>query len=317
MILPTLVNEHVLHAIPSALKNVTQYNGKYFLMYQKQFNKYVFAKYDLLNQERHRLFLENSISVLGNMEKYLLVCQAGLYHTLFNTIPSILYLYKQNPSTVFIINISSIYGREDEATKIVDFLKLFLDDNQIQYKLVTNLDKITVNDVKILNEFTIKAITDVNMILEVREWVLKNISKKDLRKIYISRAKSNTQKRIDDEERLERYLSDLGFYIFYPENSLSIYDQLAYFVDAEVVVSITSSGISNGLMMKPGSLLIELVTPFQFGGSFDGIDMLHQLYSALAYSIDLNYVGIPNKTKNVSDLINYIESNPKIKSLLL
>lgn len=315
--IPNLVNEHVLHAFPSILKDVPKYSGKYFLMYQKSSKKYIFAKYESINKERHGIFLEDSVSVLGDMEKYLLICQAGLYHTLFNTIPSILYLHKQDPSTVFILNTSSIYGRQEEATKIIDFLKLFLDSNQIQYRLVTNADKIVVDNVKFLNEFSIKAITDIAIISEVREWILQNTNAKDLQKIYISRSKSNAEKRIDDEGLLEKYLSDLGFYIFYPEDSLSICDQLEHFSNAKVVVSITSSGMSNALTMRPGSILIELVTPFQFGGKFEGVDMLHQLYSVLAYSLDLNYVGIPNKTKNVFDLINYIESNSKIKSLLL
>lgn len=315
--LPNLVNEHILHALPETLKDIPTYAGKYFLMFQKKSQKYIFAKYDSLDQERHRIFLEDSVVVLDDANKYLIICQAGLYHTLFNTMPSILYLHKQDPKAIFIINTSHIYGVHNEEKKLVEFLKLFLEQNKVPYRLVKDSDHIITNDIKDLNSFFIKFITDITAIAAVRSWVLEQVSPRDAQKIYISRSKSNAEKRIDDEESLEDYLSSLGFYIFYPEDCVSIQEQLEYFVNAETVVSITSSGIANAFALKPGATLVELVTPFQFGGDFDGIEMLHQLYSALAYTIDLNYIGVPNKTKNAADLINYIESNQKIKSLLL
>ena len=313
-----LVNEHILHALPKTLKDVPHYTDKYFLMFQSQSQKYVFAKYDSLDQERHRIFLEDSVVVLDDVNKYLVICQAGIYHTLLNTMPSILYLHKQDPEAIFIINTSHIYGgSQEEENKLSEFLRLFLEQNKIPHRLIKDTDRIITDNIKDLNSFFVKSITDMTAIAAVREWALETVNPRHVKKIYISRSKSNAEKRIDDEESLENYLSGLGFYIFYPEDFISIQEQLGYFVNAETVVSITSSGIANAFALKPGATLVELVTPFQFGGNFDGIEMLHQLYSALAYTIDLNYVGVPNKTKNAADLINYIESNPKIKSLLL
>jgi hypothetical protein len=127
--------------------------------------------------------------------------------------------------------------------------------------------------------------------------------------------------RIDDEKALEDYLKTLGFTIVYPEDIESYQDQLQLFASSKIVMSITSSALSLSLVMAPNTLLVELVTPMyvhpdRYGDLKRDQIEYHSHYRDMSTIRNKLYIGISNKYHSTSDVINSIESNASLKSLL-
>ena len=317
---PNLVNEHFLSAIvddnPGPVKRV----GPHYAMHKTGdlATGYNFASYKSVDQERHKNLLSTAVDLSHDGDSFILYAQSGVIHTITNTIPAILFLNASQPDSQFIVNISKIYWNDKEREKLSSFMRYVLDKYNVNYSFVSNKDKmLLINDFYYFGEFDLKLRSDERFIKQIRESILQDVQKSHYEKVYISRLKSMRDIRINGEEDLEKYLEDLGFFIFYPEDYDTMFDQLSIFTNAKIILSATSSGIGNAILAAPGSLLIELVTPFMFPDKDNNdLSMLHQLYSALAFTLGFSYIGIPNRTMNAIDIIDYFDTNPKIKSLL-
>ncbi len=77
-----------------------------------------------------------------------------------------------------------------------------------------------------------------------------------IKRIYISRKKTNRRK-VLNEEVIEKYLFDNDFQSICFED-YSIFDQVFLMKNAEIVVSMHGAGMTNGMFMKPNSILFEL-----------------------------------------------------------
>jgi hypothetical protein len=162
---------------------------------------------------------------------------------------------------------------------------------------------------------------------------LKYIRKPDVepfRTVYISRGyvtdrtyfeakpglRFKSDNRILDEPVLEKFFLDNGVEVTHPEDFKDFVDQLNYFYETKTIISLTSSGISNALFMKPGSTVFEIVTPLILGlgingqGPIDTREDLHHLYNALVYIKDHHYISIPNHDRESKTIINKISGNP-------
>jgi len=127
--------------------------------------------------------------------------------------------------------------------------------------------------------------------------------------------------RIDDEKALEDYLVTLGFTIVCPEDIKSYEEQLQLFASSKIVMSITSSALSPSLAMAPNTFVVELVTPMYTQVDNEGFlikDRIeyHHHYRDISTIKNKLYIGISNKYHSTSDVINSIESNASLKSLL-
>ncbi len=78
-------------------------------------------------------------------------------------------------------------------------------------------------------------------------------------RIYISRQQAN-YRRIINEAEVQSWLSQQGFMIVELE-SLSVEQQVTLFANAEVIISAHGSGLTNLMFCRPGTTVIELVSP--------------------------------------------------------
>ncbi|NJK69341.1 MAG: tetratricopeptide repeat protein [Microcoleus sp. CSU_2_2] len=79
------------------------------------------------------------------------------------------------------------------------------------------------------------------------------------KRIYISRSKAR-YRRVLNEENVVEVLSQFGFVSILPE-SMSLTEQIACFEGAEVIVAAHGSGLTNTIFCRPGTKVIELVSP--------------------------------------------------------
>ncbi|GAB4304931.1 MAG: hypothetical protein Fur0025_46890 [Oscillatoriaceae cyanobacterium] len=78
-------------------------------------------------------------------------------------------------------------------------------------------------------------------------------------RIYISRAKARYRRVINEAEVIE-FLAQFGFQVIETE-SLSFFAQLAVFERAKIIVAPHGSGLTNIIFCRPGTQVIELVSP--------------------------------------------------------
>ena len=99
------------------------------------------------------------------------------------------------------------------------------------------------------------------------------------KRIYISRAKS--RRSLPDECKLEQFLSDKGFRIAYFEE-MPFVEQLKAVRAADMVISPHGAGLSNLIVARPGTKVVELMTQ----------GWANSCYGHLASSLGLEYVCI-------------------------
>ncbi len=78
-------------------------------------------------------------------------------------------------------------------------------------------------------------------------------------RIYISRNNSR-YRRVFNEEEVRSKLSQLGFVCISPE-SMTLTEQIAIFAHAKVIIAAHGSGLTNIMFCRPGTKIIELVSP--------------------------------------------------------
>ena len=69
---------------------------------------------------------------------------------------------------------------------------------------------------------------------------------------------------------------------------MSIFEQIEIFSNASVVVSPTSSSLTNIVFCAPGTKVIEIIPKYQF----EYEDIFKQRYSEISYSLNLDYLSL-------------------------
>lgn len=127
--------------------------------------------------------------------------------------------------------------------------------------------------------------------------------------------------RLDDEQRLEDYLKNLGFEILIPEDFDSYQEQLDRISEARILMSATSASLHAGMVLQPGAIVVELCTLMNIPtGSTEEFMLqngfLHEHYRSMALAQKNPYIAISNLHRKVDEIIDFIESNPAIKAIL-
>lgn len=122
----------------------------------------------------------------------------------------------------------------------------------------------------------------------------------------------NHDNRIDDHEKLELFLEELGFEIINPEKFPSFEDQIQYFSEVKCVASLTSSGLVNAIFMQPKQTVLEITTPLPlfYGNIFE--DQIHYYHAMTAFSKYHKYIAINNLTRSVDLVIDQIKSDKNL-----
>ncbi|MEG4490212.1 tetratricopeptide repeat protein [Microcoleus sp. D3_18_C4] len=95
------------------------------------------------------------------------------------------------------------------------------------------------------------------------------------KRIYISRSKARYRRVLNEKDVVE-VLENFGFVSILPE-SMSLAEQIAHFYHAEVIVAAHGSGLTNTIFCRPGTKVIELVSPHYISHYYWGISQYLQL----------------------------------------
>jgi hypothetical protein len=126
-----------------------------------------------------------------------------------------------------------------------------------------------------------------------------------------------SQKRVDDEEALDQFFRDNSFEVAYPEDFTSIEEQIEFMRTVKVLVSLSGSGLTNQVFMKPGQVVIELTNALinEDPVSDKLIKEFHNQYLTIALSQGHTYVSVPHE-RSFLELKSKFESNEMLKRLL-
>lgn len=311
-------NSNILNHEPDTVYLLTSDHGNHDIHCKKE-----------LSKEEDDLFYYK-LDLCSNENKFFIKLPTSYYHAVADTLSHILVHNKKYPSTKFIINCFE----KEVSEGLNSFYNFFLDSlvsEGINYELI-NLDKNTVlkiNNVSYVSNM-VSFSEGVTAVLELIEKYRPKKSVDPYRKVFLSRAKTRKRltrglfydkdpanfnflndDRVDSEQRLAEYFYSMGFEIVCPEDFLSFEDQIAYFDSVKTLVSPTSAGLVNGLLMKKNQTIIELEVPMVASGK----ETLHSLYPGLLFNSGHIFIMIPS-LRNSREIINKIELNKYIMGIL-
>jgi capsular polysaccharide biosynthesis protein len=110
---------------------------------------------------------------------------------------------------------------------------------------------------------------------------------------------------------LSDYFSSIGFEVVCPEDFSSFEEQVEYFNSVKILVSPTSAGIANGLLMQKNQTVVELEVPLVASGR----ETLHSLYAGLLFPMGHLFIMVPTM-RSSAEIINKIKSNKNILEIL-
>jgi hypothetical protein len=142
------------------------------------------------------------------------------------------------------------------------------------------------------------------------------------KKIYVSRSRyRGEEKRVDNEDVLERLFEQNGFQIVYPEEIQTFKEQFELFNSCSVLAGLTGSGLTNLILMPKNQVVIEIVTKLQIQvtdpstGQVFTEEQIHNHYKEFSIIKDHIIINIFNMQKSAEDIQKKLES--AIKSLKL
>lgn len=129
------------------------------------------------------------------------------------------------------------------------------------------------------------------------------------KKLYISRNKYKTEeKRIDNEEILEKLFEENGFQIVYPEEIKTFQEQIELFSSCSILAGLTGTGLTNLLFMPKNQIVIEIVTRLEIGvtdshtGRFFTEEQIHNHYKEFCIKKDHMMINVFNMQKSAEDI---------------
>lgn len=294
---------------------------------------------------------KSSLHIINNKKKIVKVISLSFYHALLDDLAEIIYALTYYPKAEVILDISNV--SETLNKPHMNFFGYFLDrlaEEKIEYRLVdsSKYDLIYINDFVIANfPYHSGARLDLLNTFMTRKT---ETYREPFRKVLISRKLQGMKEdiesaknfsypndnRIDDHEELEKIFVDLGFEILDTEVISDFEAQMKIFKETKVVVSLTSSGLSNAIFMPDGGTLVEIVTPLitqspvvnsnyfkeigidpkDYEMDLNLVQEIHMFYHNLAFFKNHLYVGIPNYTREHEKIREFIESHPTLKDIL-
>lgn len=305
---------------------------------------------EIINSDKVRdgyLELDSALSLVSDTKKIFVSPEGAFFHLFNDTVAPLLQQLELDSDVEVIIDISKISNpmATTNQTELNDnsftgfFIKALRDIGATvklinrNYYDVININNFYINDYKFYVGDTYSALFNL---------FSKYVSNQDIvphKKVYLSRKRipprveifidksknevMSNDNRLDDEELVEKYFQSLGYEVICPEDFHSFQEQLDYMYSVKTLISLSSSGLSNSIFMKPNQTVVELVTPLPI--PFDDennpygsilIQDLHHFYSTMAFKKGHKYIAISNQHKKSSEIINQIENDPSLKSFL-
>ena len=264
-------------------------------------------------------------------KKLFITLACSYYHAVVDTLLQILEQHQKDKELIFIINVDK-KDTESRLTSFYDFFMKTLFENKIKHEIVY----ITNRTVLIIDNFyQIDSMNPSSKGLGLVQDVIKKYRKnKDIepyRKVFIAKRNNPARndrlmnvpdedkknfdftddERLDDYDTLSKYLSSIGFETIFAEDFDSFEKQIEYFDTVKILVSPTSAGLINLLLMRPNQIIVELEVPLIANSK----QTLHSLYQGIAFVMGHLYILIPSM-RNSKEIINRISSNKKLLEML-
>lgn len=275
------------------------------------------------------------IDFISNNKKFVFHISGSYYHFIIDQLSSMFELINLHKDIEIIFFTHLKFNSEDDYPNYLHFVINKLKYLNVKYSIVKQTDYEYIvldnffmynNDDYFMNESVIK---NLELFFEC------NFTKRSNKKVYASRLsilqdellKTNYSKfpelfdniyfiRIRNEYILENYFRSKGFEIFYPELFSSYEDQVKYFGDVGLLVSCTSSGLTNQIFMPEGSTVVELVTPMWAVWDNRATKGIHHFFSTIAYLKKHLYVGLNNENRDAYSIIESIDNNHVVREIV-
>ncbi len=277
-------------------------------------------------------FVSTSNEFISEETKVLLFIEDTFYHFFIDSLTGLLKFHRENPSALFVLYLQK--ARPNPAyEKFLPLLFRILDRANIRYKVVSTVVGMDFAPVYKMNNYVLidqninihEMLTFVDIERAVY-WSFKAARDDQweeheptppFRKVYLTRGGKGgdlgpidkdykyykDDLRMYEEEKLEKFFSDLGYEIVEPETKFdSIMEQIMYMREVKTLVAVTCSGLANMIFMQPNQLVIELQAELvQVNGDYSDAGMLvpkqnlHNFYQPLSFMGDHTYIGIPSR----------------------
>jgi hypothetical protein len=298
-----------------------------------------FSNFNNLSEKNDNEDISKFLDIRSSRKKILFSGGYGIYNYFFTSIPSLLGLAKEFPDFIFIFDYSMVH-LERTAKTFVPFTKKILESLGIECYFITSnlLPGVIVNNFIQINngEVNTKKEDIVDATTLYRALAKNKSDQKPFRKVYLTRKNitprnydcikeglsTNIDYRMYEEHVLEEYFRGLGVEVVCPEDFKTMEDQINFFNEVSLIISVTSSGLTNSVFMQDGTTMLELVTSFpqqyeiEDREECEGTETLHHIYHAVAYLTNKQYMSIPNYTRQARDIIDIIEGSELLQGVL-
>lgn len=277
------------------------------------FNEHT-STYKFLNTYNHFLFSsgefeDNDLELLdltSDTKKIFMSSNIGPFHILFENIFPIINMQRSNIDVEIIIDTFEINARN--SISFIPYIEKLQNNNiKISFINSSGYGGIIINNYHIFSAYNNQQPINREM-LSQNTMSLVDYSKDPYKRIYVSRRKfvDTSPVRISDELELESFFTDNGFEVIFPEDFLTIDDEVLFFSKVKTLVSLSSSAIAWAVFMKPGGNVIELQTDFP---AMPGVRTIHHQYNAICYAKEHNYFAIANYDRFSDKLIKRIKDS--------
>lgn len=258
--------------------------------------------------------------------KILINYHRDIYHCIIDILGTVLYEYQKNKDTLFLFHIP-VFDSNFFKESYNLFLFNTLNKLKIKYEV---LNPPSNNIIHISNFNTyykyLPLMYDTVVLIEklAEEFYKKS---KPTKKVYVSRKKITRNKsqqylfgdvdpstllftddnRLDDPEAMEKFFSQLGFEIIYPEDFGSYEEQIKYFTDVRMLAGVTTAGLLNAVYMPRGGTVIELSTPLLGNGR----ESIHNFYKEISFAKQHKYLSLTN-FRNSKIIIDFIKKDKSL-----
>jgi capsular polysaccharide biosynthesis protein len=299
---------------------------------------YEISKVDQEVSKNINEFSSEVVLINSNQDSVLLALDPSFYHFITESVHFVAEMYEKNPNTLFIINCGNLLHPNSPNVRFAKNFIDLLDKKNVNY-LVVNLyhQKLIVKDIKIHKHMSYNK-NFCNKIYDFLNEFIDNKDRKPYKKVYVSRKSTpfkndivyhlnksdgvdemyfNHDKRIDDENKLEEYFKSIGFEIVDPINFDTLKEQINYFYDVKILVSMTGSGLTNSIFMQKEQTVVELVTSMVTRQMHDGKkniveESIHNFFVNLSFDKEHYHYAISNVYRNCDILIDKLENIKKI-----
>lgn len=286
--------------------------------------------------------ISNYVDFRSQNKKILITVNSGMFHFWYDSVGTVLRCLEENPGAEVVIDYSRLMLSDEHGVfSDSSYYNLFLEilkNNKVNYKTVcsAHYGGMIIDNFYKVDQYNRTNDSTSIIYRETRKYV-KDESVVPYKVVYLSRTNYEalkkprtdikpgtlfrTAERIVNEKVLEDYLKLNGVEVVVPEHFSSFKEQIDYFSKVKTVISVTSSGLTNAIFMKPESNIIEITTPLLINTSlnsdsmWDAMDELHHLYELISFEKNHKRFSIPNQTRVAEDIVEYFKRNNILESI--